>query len=512
MNTPLIQPGPLSRFGGRGGLLALALLLVGLGGHGDSSRESTETVPSASQSRWAVPVPRVERDLPALEAEGILRVLLRNDSSSYYILRGEEHGFEYELARNIAEQLGLRLEVVLPDSQAAPLELLNRGDVDVVAAPLLPDAWEGMHVAFTRPYDRVRLVAAVDADLADSIRVPADLGGRTVVARRYSSGEARLFSARRAGIGVGIAMYPFDASVDEILDRVADGTYPAAVVFDRDLRVHHELDEGLVRAFAMSGPRWVRWAVRANAPELLAAVDAILQRHFRTRPDGSVARSEFYAVVHERYFGNRPRARRHADDPYRLARTGRVSPYDELFKAAAAEFDLDWRLLAALAFQESRFDPDAVSWAEAVGLMQVRPVFAGIDADSLRVPAVNVTYGARHLKRLLEAYSFLPERERLRFAIAAYNCGKGHLDDARMLSIRRGLDPNLWEGSVRESLLLLREPQYHRHARYGYVRGSQTVAYVRDVLERYEVFRRVLRERRPLTMQRVTWNPPTSAN
>jgi membrane-bound lytic murein transglycosylase F len=252
----------------------------------------------------------------------------------------------------------------------------------------------------------------------------------------------------------------------------------------------------LTEAFALDAPSAVHWAVRSNAPELLASVDRVLAQHFRSREDGTRAGSEFYNVVHARYFADETQMRHHEEHPFRFARTGRLSPYDDLFKAVADSVDLDWRLLAALAFQESRFDPHVESHAGAVGVMQILPRTAGSTADSLRNPEFNVEFGARHLRSLYDAYRFVPGRDRLRFALAAYNCGQGHLDDARILAVQRNKNPNAWSGSVRESLLLLRRPQYHRQVRYGYVRGHETVAYVRDILTRYDLLRQLSQPRR----------------
>jgi membrane-bound lytic murein transglycosylase F len=227
--------------------------------------------------------------------------------------------------------------------------------------------------------------------------------------------------------------------------------------------------------------------VRSTSPQLLAALNSVLTRHVRRDEDGHLMASKFYNVVRARYFENASRFDRHLAHPFRFGRTGRVSPYDDLFRQAARDTGLDWRLLAALSFQESRFDPTAVSWAGAHGLMQLLPSTAGVSARALHDPDVNVPLGARHLRMLYDLYEDVPEPERLRFALAAYNCGQGHLDDARRLSSLLGKDPDVWEGSVRESLLLLRQPNFHRMVRYGYVRGNETVAYVREVERRYEL-------------------------
>jgi len=245
----------------------------------------------------------------------------------------------------------------------------------------------------------------------------------------------------------------------------------------------------------------VGWAVRANSPKLLAAVNDFLAQHYQIRADSTLVRSEFYNVLHKKYFSDRRLIRRREEDPFRLARTGRLSPYDELFRQAAQRYGFDWRLIASVAFQESRFDPQQRSWAGAVGLMQLRPRTADVSEDSLLIPAVNVELGVRHLRDLYDSFDYLEPEERLDFALAAYNAGQGHLEDARILSIVQGRDPNQWEGSVRESLLLLRKPDFHRQVRYGYVRGTETVAYVHDILRRYDLFCQLMRERPPLPVQ-----------
>ena len=163
------------------------------------------------------------------------------------------------------------------------------------------------------------------------------------------------------------------------------------------------------------GPRKdVHWAVRENSPELLAALNEALLGHVRRNEDGRLVRSEFYNVVRARYFENTPRAGRHLADPFLLTRTGRISPYDRLFRKAGNDTGFDWRLLAALSFQESRFDPRAESWAGAYGLMQLKPRTAGVSADELHDPKLNVKLGAAHLRMLYERYSDVPEADRMR--------------------------------------------------------------------------------------------------
>ena len=491
-----------SRAMGRAILLTLCVSLVACTS-GPSSESKTAGEITHVQS-VDVPAP-VDLDLDALRERGTLRVLLRNSSSSYYILRGEEYGFEFELAREVADALGLRLRVVLPDSTTDPLQALLRGEVDLVALPFPASSQRLEHVVPTRSYDSAQDVIVTRAELADELDAPEDLDGRMVAARRLSSGEERLFELRREGIPVGIVMHAPQTAVDELLDMVADGTYPAAAADDRALASALRFRPNLVRAFSLGEPRPLHWLVRSTSPRLLVEIDAVIERHYRPREDGTHAGSEFYNVVRNRYFADETQIQSHASDPFRLSQTGRVSPFDDAFRAAADSVDVDWRLLAAIAFQESRFDPEVESWAGAIGVMQVRPTTARLDAVLLRDAEINIAAGARHLRELLDLYDYLPESDRLRFALAAYNCGQGHLDDARILSLKRGKDPNQWEGSVRESLLLLRKPQYYHEARYGYVRGNETVAYVREVERRYDLLSRLVTPARPAPTATVTW-------
>lgn len=466
------------------GLLGVASLLGGCDRAPDSDQLATSLRPVGFDE------PQVERDLDDIRRSGSLRVLLRNSSSSYYILRGEEFGFEFELAREVANELGVQLQVVLPDSQLHPLAMLNKGYVDLVAIPFAQEDLDAYRVSATAPYDRMREVLVTREELVGELGQESDLAGRMVAVRHFSSEEQILLRTRQAGIPVGIVMHPPQVSTAEILELVADGTYPASLAPENIVHQQMQLRPNLRVAFGMSEEVDALWSVRSNSFELRDAVSLALARHYHEE-NGRLARSEFYNVIRQRYYSNERFVRRHEEHPFRFGRTGQLSPYDGLFKEVARRENLDWRLLAAMAFQESRFDPNTKSWQGAVGLLQLRPATAGVTEAQLRIPEVNVPLGAKHFRTLLSAYSYLDEDQQLSFALAAYNCGQGHLDDARMLSISRNRDPNVWKGSVRQSLLLLQKPQYHARTRYGFVRGEETVNYVEEILRRYELLRQL---------------------
>jgi peptidoglycan lytic transglycosylase F len=471
-------------------MFAVIVVLSGLAAC-NGSTSSTELVSTLHPTGFDEP--QVERDLEDIRRSGSLRVLLRNSSSSYYILRGEEYGFEFELAHDIAQDLGLQLQVVLPDSQLHPLAMLNKGYIDLVAIPFAQQDLDAYRVAATAPYDRMREVLVTREELHGELQESDDLAGRMVAVRHFSSEEQILLRTRQSGVPVGIVMHPPQVSTAEILELVADGTYPASLAPENVARQQMQLRPNLRVAFPMSDEIDALWSVRSNSFELRDAVSQAMAKHYH-EDDGRLLRSEFYNVIRQRYYSNERFVRRHEEHPFRFGRTGQLSPYDSLFKQVATDEGMDWRLLAAMAFQESRFDPDTKSWAGAVGLLQLLPTTAGVSEEQLRIPELNVPLGAKHFQSLLASYDYLDDRERLGFALAAYNCGQGHLDDARMLSIIRNRDPNEWKGSVRESLLLLQKPQYHARTRYGFVRGEETVNYVEEILRRYALLRQLAPE------------------
>jgi membrane-bound lytic murein transglycosylase F len=232
-------------------------------------------------------------------------------------------------------------------------------------------------------------------------------------------------------------------------------------------------------AFEVSDTVGHAWQVRRSEPELLAAVD----QYF-----AGIYRGTFYNLTTRKYFGNPRSARAYATR--RAARAGAISPYDETIKRYAARFDFDWLTLASQMYQESRFDPNVVSFAGAVGLMQLMPQTArGFGFDSLHVPEINIHAGSRYLRHVYGLLDDVPDSaERLWFALASYNAGYGHIQDARRIAEQQGKDPNVWFGNVAEVAPLLMRRAVHRQTKYGYCRCNEPVDYVRKVRDRERAY------------------------
>jgi membrane-bound lytic murein transglycosylase F len=220
----------------------------------------------------------------------------------------------------------------------------------------------------------------------------------------------------------------------------------------------------------------IAFATRVGNPKLLSAINAFVKR---------VDHGLEFNLAYRRAFESAP----DPSVPHGEVK-GEVSPFDGIFQKYAPRYGFDWRLTAAQAYQESRFNPKAKSREGAVGLLQILPRTArGLGFSNLTDPEECTHAGIAYLAELMgQLEPDLALQQRVRFALAAYNVGLGHLSDARRLASEQGLDRNRWFGSVEKAMLELQKPINYRRARYGYARGSEPVKYVSQIQTRYEQY------------------------
>ena len=237
-------------------------------------------------------------------------------------------------------------------------------------------------------------------------------------------------------------------------------------------------------------PETDNWVVREDAPMLAQSVEMWVKAnrdHFK----------EMTAIRISDEQGRVYTERRKVYSPILNAAAGQISQYDHLFRKYAPQCGWEWQLLAALAYQESSFDERAVSYMGALGLMQLMPrsaASAGISISQAFDPESNIRAAVYHISKLNKHFDDIDNpNERINFVLAAYNGGQGHIDDARRLATKLGLNSNLWHGNVDQCVLHLSESQYFNDpvVSHGYMRGTETYNYVSKVLSRWSDYRRV---------------------
>jgi membrane-bound lytic murein transglycosylase F len=335
---------------------------------------------------------------------------------------------------------------------------------------------------FTRPYRKIRKYVITRAD-DQSIQSLSDLTGRTLTLRHSSPSWPHIQQLVKQGLDVKINTLPEEIRSEEIIAGVATGLYDSAITDAYAIKAAVGSRDNIRAAFALDEPVSVSWAVRESNPQLLKALNEFLDEEYK---------QVFYNVIHKRYFDNSRLQRARISERIRSTTdAARLSPYDDIVRHQARKYGFDWQLIVAIMFKESRFDPDVVSWAGAKGLMQVLPVTAKrFGVSDLKNPTTSITAGVRMLSWLYHKLEEdLSVQDRTWFTLAAYNAGRGHLLDARRLSLQLHLNPNKWFGNVEKAMSLLARPEYYRKSRHGYVRGSEPVAYVRDIRELYNAYK-----------------------
>lgn len=424
-------------------------------------------------------------DLAEIKKRGVLRVITRNNSSAYFIAKGQEYGFQYEFAAALAKDLGVRLAIVVPPSRDNLIQALIDGDGDVIAAGMTVTSTRADRVLFTSPVWTSPRVLVTHPLTVKPLEKPEDAAAFTIhLSFNSTTRETALELEKQVGVPLFLKDTTGDEEMEEMLAHVASGAYEATIV-DKDI---FELERAsgmeVAARLEIGAPLPKAWAFRKESRALHEHADNFIKKHSK---DGLIR------ILYVKYFGARSRFAKAARDPELRAdeHGGGLSPYDAIFKKEAAAVKLDWRLLAALAHTESRFDPEAKSPWGAIGLMQVLPATAQeVGIKDPTAPAENVKAGARYFKRLLDMFADegLEERQQIRFAIASYNVGYGHVRDARYLAELTGKDKNRWFGNVEQALLLKKQPKWHEKTKLGYCRADEPVHYVSRVQASYDIF------------------------
>lgn len=493
-------------------LLVLSSLLVST--TFSCKRQRAPEIAAVDQIDRSTNVPMVqpiERDLNQIKERGTLTVLAPYNSTSYFIYKGEALGYEYELLQIFAKERGLALKMLVVTDRKSIYSLLNKGEGDIAAGRLVPTPEDEKNVSFTRALYRTEpaLVQqegspetagkgteqAIKPGPADEppemdinarlITRPAQLAGQTVTLPEKSPYKRALIELADQISGDINVVEMEGAFQDEALaQKVARGEVQFTVMQD-NLALLKEAEFKNLKVRPIVGrSHSVTWAVRKNSNELLSELNNWIDE----KKNGTL-----FDNLYKKYFIDRKRYLERMESEYLTSVTGKLCQYDNLLKRYSTELNWDWRLLAAQTFQESRFKPDARSWAGATGLLQLMPATAReYGVRNALDPEDNVKGAVRFLKWLNEFWldEIPDEAERLKFILASYNTGAGHVQDAQRLTKKYGGDPVVW-ADVSYWLLQKSTQQYSTDpvVKFGFCRGLEPVNYVIHILERYDHYR-----------------------
>jgi membrane-bound lytic murein transglycosylase F len=421
------------------------------------------------------------RTLEEIVKSGYIRVLTRNNDTSFFIYRGHRMGFDYEIGKKLAQSLGIRVDMIITQGWQEMVPALLKGEGDAIAAEVSVTEDRKQQVLFAEPWGHTKEVI-VWKDGTTPLKSAEDLAGKEVHVRKSSSYATSLqeLNAKLRAAGKPEAVLnpvPEDWETDTILQAVSSGEMVYTIADDLLANVHTAYWPNLVVGPPISPERELAWAVRPGDVKLKKAIDSVF-RDLRRKPD--------FNLLRKKYFEAERSLKKERKDKFYASETGTLSQYDPLVRKYAGQHAFDWRLVAAQIYQESHFDPSRKSWVGALGLFQIMPATAkGLGIKDPTDPEQSIRGGLKYMQQLSDHYKDVPDPiERYRFALAAYNSGFGHVDDARHLTRAEKKDPAQWR-QVAPYLLKLSDHKYAKRARFGFCRGSEPVDYVRHIDERY---------------------------
>lgn len=495
--------------------LALPILFVLLGSvfaackrHPPPEVEAVDPIDRRSNLPMVEPV---KRDLAEIKERGTLVVLAPYNSTTYFLYRGEPLGYEYELLQTFAREHGVALKMVVVTDPNSLFSLLNSGEGDIAADRLVPTPEDEANVSFTRAlYHTEPTLVQQDkppeaagkgtekalqpgpADEAPEVEIqarlitkPSQLAGKTVDLPVKSPYRRTLIElADNISGDIHVVEMGGEIQDETLAQKVARGEVEFTVMQSNLAELKEAEFKNLKVRPIIGESHGVAWAMRKNAPELMNE----LNRWIAEKKNGAL-----FDRLYKKYFVDRRSYLERVESEYLTSTTGKLCPYDPLLKQYAADLNWDWRLLASQTFQESRFNPDAHSWAGAVGLLQLMPKTAQqFGVRNLRDPEDNIQGAVKFLKWLNDHWSSrIPDDgERLKFVLASYNCGLGHVEDAQRLAEKYGGNPHAWD-DVSYWLLQKSTQQYSTDpvVKFGFCRGLEPVNYVSLILARFDHYK-----------------------
>lgn len=435
-----------------------------------------------------------------IKKRGKLIAVTEYTSTNYFIYKGQPMGYQYELLKKLAKSLNLELEIVLSNDLDDSFAMLKDGEYDLMAIDLTITKEREKNIDFTNPISQTRQILVQKKPEgwesmkfkeydAKMIRSSFDLAQKRVYVKSNTAFYDRLSELSKE---IKDTIYITDMemySTEEIIALVASGDIEYTVCDEHIAKVNSKYYPNIDIKTNISYYQNLAWGVQKGSDSLRYHINQFFEKSSNKR---------WFANLYNKYYKN-SRSAGYFKSDYLSLNGSNISRYDKIIKKYGAQINWDWRLLASIIFQESRFNPEVQSWAGAEGLMQLIPTTAErFGVHDLSNPSENIKAGTGFIMWLeKQLYKTVPDStERVNFILASYNVGLGHILDAIRLAKKNGKDTAVWKDNVDYYLLHKSNPKFYNDpvVKYGYCRGSEPYKYVNEVMNRYAEYRKVLHE------------------
>jgi len=422
----------------------------------------------------SIPKPLIDR----IKEKGVLLVVTRNSPTTYHKEKDGYKGLEYELVERFAKKLKVKVKYIIPDSFDEIIPMIINGKAHFAAAGLSITPKRETLVRFSPSYQEIsqQLIYRAGSKRPKKITDTSD-GILEVVAG--SSHEELLEKLKQQYPELSWSTQR-EVESEELLTLVKEQVIDFTIANSNVVSLSRQLYPELGVAFNLAKSVKLAWAFpHAEDDSLYQAASKFLME---MKQSGALEQllERYYGHIDQLGFVDKRTFRRHIAQ--------RLPRYLPFFKKAAAMTGLDWQLLAAVGYQESHWNPKAVSPTGVKGMMMLTHATAKqVGVKNRRDPEQSIMGGARYIKLVEKKIpKRIQEPDRIWMALASYNVGYGHLEDARILTQRAGADPDKW-ADVKQYLPLLTQKKYYKTVKHGYARGREPVTYVDNIRNYYEL-------------------------
>ncbi len=426
------------------------------------------------------------RDFAQIKQSGEIKAVTLYGSTSYFQYKMEDMGYEYDLIHDFANVNDLKLTILVAESLPKLIEMVKTGEADVAAYPVFINNELKNEVLACGIEELTSQVLVQRANKGDTLlNNVTELIGKEIHVKSNTKYAERLHNLNEElGGGIQIVEIEEDSiTTEDLIEKVSKGEIRYTVSDDNLARLNKTYHWNININLNISFMQRSSWIVNKNSPELAKAINEWSSNNTGKR---------VFRATAKRYF-ELSKIPDLSEIPE--IKNGFISPFDSTFKKHAPTLKWDWQLLASIAYQESRFNTRVVSWVGAEGLMGIMPGTAkgfGVSPHELLDPDISVATAVRCLIEFRKGFQKISDpQEKIKFTLAAYNAGIGHIYDAQRLAIKYGKDPSVWDNNVAEYIRLKSEPYYYNDSVcvHGYLRGSETANYVKQVMNRYTYYK-----------------------